>query len=588
MPSLGRILSRPTAKPYRTRHLAAEEKPYLNADGHVDFAPGDVENPHNWSTARRWYCTCTAASSGPSGCFPSISEHFGVSEEAAGLTITLFLLGYCAGPLLFAPLSEFYGRRWIFYITFLLYLAFNFLCAFAPNFGSLLVGRFLTGTFVSAPLSNGPGVLADLWNPVERGTPWRRFLVWFGLKEDWRWIFYVLLWFGAGTAILMFTLPETFGPMILKTKARRIRAAKLPGYQDVKAPVEDTDRSLLRIYKIALTRPWIILFDTISLLCAVYMSIVYTLLYMLFSIYPIVFQQRRGWNAGVGELPLVGTVVGSLLGAIVVVVDSKKKARRVARGEKLEPEDRLPIAMIGGIGFAVTMFWFAWTAEFDSIHWIVPTIAGVFLASSLMLIFVGYLNYLVRGFRHRGQHGVSVGLWCGRTVVHEPNVHSPRHRRRRLLNRRRRDHPGRDPVCLLQVRQADPAAVQVRADRRSRRADRGGKPDDEERQRRHTNGSSAALSPPPLRRLPMRERDRDFSVISSSSEESTVVVGVGGRRDHAEEGREREKRIEEMKKQRRAEERPQHTGRGEDGDDNLQNSLGEPRDENVNFGKEAV
>lgn len=149
--------------------------------------------------------------------------------------------------------------------------------------------------------------------------------------------------------------PETFGPMILKTKARRIRAAQIPGYEHVKAPVEDTDRTLLGIYKVALTRPWIILFDTISLLCAIYMSIVYTLLYMLFSIYPIVFQQRRGWNAGVGELPLIGTVVGSLLGAVVVVVDSRKKAKRVARGEKLEPEDRLPIAMIGGIGFAVTM-----------------------------------------------------------------------------------------------------------------------------------------------------------------------------------------------------------------------------------------
>lgn len=110
----------------------------------------------------------------------SISEDFGVSEEAAGLTITLFLLGYCAGPLLFAPLSEFYGRRWIFYITFLLYIAFNFLCAFAPNFGSLLVGRFLTGTFVSAPLSNGPGLLADLWDPVERGNAMAAFscMVW--------------------------------------------------------------------------------------------------------------------------------------------------------------------------------------------------------------------------------------------------------------------------------------------------------------------------------------------------------------------------------------------------------------------------
>lgn len=196
----------------------------------------------------------------------------------------------------------------------------------------------------------------------------------------------------------MFTIPETFGPAILRNRARRIRRAKIPGYEEIKAPVEDSDRTLFDSYKIALTRPWIILFDPISFLVAVYMSIVYTLLYMLFSIYPIVFQERRGWNAGVGELPLLGTAIGALIGAGVVVVDSKYKARKVAEGQELTPEDRLPLAMIGGVGFAVTMFWFAWTAEFNSIHWIVPTLAGVFLATSLMLIFVGFLNYLVDAY----------------------------------------------------------------------------------------------------------------------------------------------------------------------------------------------
>lgn len=105
----------------------------------------------------------------------------------------------------------------------------------------------------------------------------------------------------------MFTIPETFGPAILVSRAKRIRRFKIPGYESIRAPVEGQDRSFASMYKIALTRPWIILFDPVSFLVAVYMSIVYTLLYMLFSIYPIVFQQQRGWNAGVGELPLIGT-----------------------------------------------------------------------------------------------------------------------------------------------------------------------------------------------------------------------------------------------------------------------------------------
>lgn len=161
MGAIHRILSRPTNKPYRSKEIEYKSAPYLDQHGFVAFEPGDIEDPHNWSTPRRVAVTVTAvllvlnatfASSSPSGCLPSIAKHFHVSEEAAGLTLTLFLLGYCAGPLIFAPLSEFYGRRWIFYITFLCYLVFNFLCAFAPNFGGLLVGRFLSGTFVSAPL----------------------------------------------------------------------------------------------------------------------------------------------------------------------------------------------------------------------------------------------------------------------------------------------------------------------------------------------------------------------------------------------------------------------------------------------------
>ncbi|KAL7793007.1 major facilitator superfamily domain-containing protein [Trichoderma ceciliae] len=425
MGAITRILSRPVNKPYRTKDLHSSDPPFLNASGHVDFAPGDVENPRNWSMARRFWITAatvllvmnaTFASSSPSGCFPSIAESFDVSTEAAGLTITLFLLGYCAGPLVFAPLSELYGRRWIFYTTFSAYLAFNFLCAFAPNFGSLLVGRFLSGTFVSAPLSNGPGVLADLWNPVQRANAMGGFaaMLWIGpslgpiiagflqLKKDWRWSFYVLLMLGGASALFMLTIPETHGPTVLRHKARRIRKAKIPGYEDVKAQIEDNSQSLAGVYKIALTRPWIILFDPISLLIAIYLSVVYTLLYMLFTIYPIVFQEMRGWNAGVGELPLLGTVLGAMFGGLIVLFDTRRQQKKIDSGKiqmhEMTPEDRLPLAILGGITFAVAMFWFAWTANFNSVHWVVPTIAGGFLSTALLLLFVGFLNYLVDAY----------------------------------------------------------------------------------------------------------------------------------------------------------------------------------------------
>jgi DHA1 family multidrug resistance protein-like MFS transporter len=417
MEKLERMLSRPTAKPYKSRDIEASEIPHLDQDGLLGFSPGDIENPKNWSTARRTYITvasvilvvnATFASSSPSGAIDGIAKDLHVSTEAAGLVITLFLLGYCAGPLVFAPLSEFYGRRWIFYITFTLYIAFNFLCAFTPNFAGLLVGRFLTGTFASASLSNAPGVLADIWGPIERGNAMACFSMmtfagpamsplisgFLELKENWRWTFYVLLWLGAATWFMMWTIPETLPSIVLQNKARRIRGLKIPGYENVKSPIEVTDRKLSSIFAIALTRPWKILVDPISFAVAIYLAVVYALLYMLFTIYPIVFQQKRGWNSGVGELPLLGTAIGAVIGGSIIFAVSARDRKKQLAGHLSVPEDRLPVAMIGGIMFPITMFWFAWTGNFNSIHWIVPTIAGVFLSTSILLIFVAYLNYL--------------------------------------------------------------------------------------------------------------------------------------------------------------------------------------------------
>ena len=215
------------------------------------------------------------------------------------------------------------------------------------------------------------------------------------LKESWRWTFYVLLCFGGITEILMFTIPETLPSAILYHKARRLRCQVIPGYENVLSPIEASGkRDLAAMFRVTLSRPFKILIDPISFLVAIYISVVYILHYMLFTIYPIVFLQKRGWNSGVGELPLVGAVVGAATGGAIVFAASNHDNKRMLAGIKPVPEDRLPLAMGGGISFAVFMFWFAWAGEFDSVHWSVVTLAGTFLATSILLIFVAYINYL--------------------------------------------------------------------------------------------------------------------------------------------------------------------------------------------------
>lgn len=244
---------------------------------------------------------------------------------------------------------------------------------FSAPFLLALVGCWL-GDFWLAPSSQRPpGVLVDLWDPIERGNATAIFSLesWVGpslgsvisgsvqLRRDWRWGVYSALWLGALTMALMLLIPETHSPTILAQKSKRARQF---GITSAQSEGEENKPKLHQLYKMALTRPWILMSDLISLLCSVYACIVFTLQFMLFSIYPIVFREMRGWNVGVSQLPLIGQFVGAVLGAIVIFVDSERRRKSDASGKKLLPEDRLLMAMFGGVGFPITMFWLAWPA----------------------------------------------------------------------------------------------------------------------------------------------------------------------------------------------------------------------------------
>lgn len=109
--------------------------------------PDDPANPFNWSRRSRWYYTvlgsllvfnATFASSSPGGIVRKVIQDFGFGTEVATLMISLFLAGYCVGPLFWGPLSEIYGRKPIFVISFLFYTGFQVGCALSPNTAAIL------------------------------------------------------------------------------------------------------------------------------------------------------------------------------------------------------------------------------------------------------------------------------------------------------------------------------------------------------------------------------------------------------------------------------------------------------------------
>lgn len=96
-------------------------------------------------------------------------RRFNSSQTVGLLGVTLTVLGFAAGPLLFGPSSEIYGRRPVYLACGLLYSAFAFGVAFANNMPVLLVFRFFCGLFGSAQINNVPASIGDFTVPANRG-----------------------------------------------------------------------------------------------------------------------------------------------------------------------------------------------------------------------------------------------------------------------------------------------------------------------------------------------------------------------------------------------------------------------------------
>jgi MFS family permease len=86
----------------------------------------------------------------------SLQATFGPYPTQVYVMVTSgFVLGFVVGPLLWAPMSEVFGRRLLFIGTYILFTIFNGGAVASQNIWTLIILRFLAGTAGSSPLTNG-------------------------------------------------------------------------------------------------------------------------------------------------------------------------------------------------------------------------------------------------------------------------------------------------------------------------------------------------------------------------------------------------------------------------------------------------
>ncbi|KAF2870429.1 benomyl/methotrexate resistance protein [Massariosphaeria phaeospora] len=339
-----------------------------------DGGDADPLNPRSMTALRRWGICGIIGSS--SLCVQLIPE-FHTSRMVCTLGLSLFVVGLGTGPMILSPLSEFYGRRPIYLASFTFFLLWMIPCALARNTATLLTARFLDGLAGSAFLSVAGGTVGDMFAKHELSAPMMLYsaapfvgpevgpLVGGFIVENtsWRWCFYLLImWSGFQLALIFLFVPETYHPVLLRQKARRLR--KETGNAAWIAPIEKMDRTIAKTVVWSCIRPFqLLFFEPMCLNLCILSAVLLGILYLFFGAFPLVFQNNHGFSIPQVGLSFLGILVGMLVGIASDPIWRRCYDRLVQRREAQggeaggsEPEYRLPSTIFGAILVPIALF----------------------------------------------------------------------------------------------------------------------------------------------------------------------------------------------------------------------------------------
>ena len=282
----------------------------------------------------------------------------------------------------------------------------------SQNVTTLLILRFLAGTFGGSPLVNSGGTIADLFPPAQRGLALTLYCVapflgpilgpvvggFVSENVGWRWVQGVCCIIIGVIGILgVAFVPETYGPVLLGNKAKKLCKAEGKVYISVMEKSHGKKKPS-EIFGRALSRPWVLLFrEPIVLVASLYMALIYGTVYMFMGAMPIVYNEERGWSEGTGGLAFMGIAVGTILGVAYAIYDNSHRYMKLFTSGAATAESRLPPAILGAFALPIGMFAFGWT-NYPTIHWSISIILSAPFGFGCVLVILPLVNYLIDSY----------------------------------------------------------------------------------------------------------------------------------------------------------------------------------------------
>jgi len=169
--------------------------------------------------------------------FPAMSDLLGTTESQSigwygGIVLSIFMIGWALGGLIFGPIADRYGRARTMALTILIYAGFTGLCATAGSWQELAFYRFMTGLGIGGEWAAGAALIAETWPPHSRakaagimqasggiGFFLASLLYLFIGPYGWRWVFAL----GVLPALVAFYIRRTLEEPERWVKSRAIR-----------------------------------------------------------------------------------------------------------------------------------------------------------------------------------------------------------------------------------------------------------------------------------------------------------------------------------------------------------------------------
>lgn len=310
-----------------------------------------------------------------------------------------------------APLSEYFGRRPVYIVSYGIFLLLLLATTYVNSLAPFLILRLFSGYFSSTTISNFGGTIADLFHHHDTGPAMSLFLwaatggsptgfVLFsfvaqgrGWHEVFRIMFFICLSFWIVLVVALYALGETRHSVILLRRARALR--KATGDERLEVPDEMKQRGPKQLFGTALARPFRFLAgEAIVQFGAAYNGFLYGLSFLFNGAFHMIFGPKGyGFDTiGVG-ISFLGIVFGITLGLATNLLQERYYQRRVtAAGGRDVPEARVHHAKLAAIVLPISLLAFAFLAK-PEIHPFFPVLASFFWGWSFYTLILMTLTY---------------------------------------------------------------------------------------------------------------------------------------------------------------------------------------------------